>query len=129
MKKGIKGTIAVLLAAAGMVTVMAGCAPKTAPAPVQQAAIVCDWDKVNSALGRYEFGKTYYLESDYKDDEETLESVTIVNYDPTSPKAFKEVPCQILISYGRTAELKPNGNDKERGYHRFPRPARSRPCP
>ena len=111
MKKGIKGTLAVFLAAAGMITVMAGCAPKTTPAPKEQTAISFDWDKVNGALGRYEFGKTYYLESDYMDDEKTLESVTIVNYDPDSPKAFKEVPFQILISYGRTAELKPDGND------------------
>ena len=111
MEKGIKGTIAIFVVAAGMLTVMAGCAPKTTPAPKEQIAISFDWDKVNGALGRYEFGKTYYLESDYMDDEKTLESVTIVNYDPDSPKAFKEVPFQILISYGRTAELKPDGND------------------
>ena len=111
MKKGIKGTIAILLIAAGMVTVMAGCAPKTAPAPKEQIAISFDWDKVNGALGRYDFGKTYYLDSDYKDDEKTIESVTIVNYDPDSPNAFKEVPFQILISYGRASELKPEGKE------------------
>ena len=111
MKKGIKGTIAILLTVAGMITVMAGCAPKTTPAPKEQIAISFDWDKVNGALGRYEFGKTYYLESEYMNDEKTLESVTIVNYDPDSPKAFKEVPFQILISYGRASELKPEGKE------------------
>lgn len=111
MKKGIKGTVAILLMAAGMVTVMTGCAPKAETAPRQQVAVECDWDRINESLGRYDFGKTYYLDSDYKDDEKTIESVTIVNYNPDSPKAFKEVPCQILISYGRAAELRPDGND------------------
>ncbi len=113
MKKGIKGTIAIFVIAAGMVTVMAGCAPKAAPAPAptQQVTVDSDWDKVNGALERYDFGKTYYLDSDYKNDEKTIESVTIVNYDPDSPKAFKEVPFQILISYGRMSELKPDGKE------------------
>ena len=66
---------------------------------------------MNSALEKYGFGKTFYLDTDYKDEEQTLGEVSIVNYDPASVKAFREVPCQIMISYGKTTELKENGKD------------------
>lgn len=113
MKKGIKGIIAGLIITMSLGIVAAtGCSAKTQPAVVtEQVTVSCDWDKVNSALEKYGFGKTFYLESDYKDEEKTLETVSIVNYDPTSVKAFREVPCQIMISYGRTTELKENGKD------------------
>lgn len=113
MKKGIKGIIAGLIITMSLGMVAAtGCSAKTEPEHVtEQVTVSCDWDKVNSALEKYEFGKTFYLESDYKDDEKTLGAVSIVNYDPTSVKAFRKVPCQIMISYGRTTELKENGKD------------------
>ena len=119
MKKGIKGIIAGLIITMSLgMTAATGCSAKTAPAApadpavtTAQVTVTCDWDKVNSALEKYGFGKTFYLESDYKDEEKTLGSVSIVNYDPASVKAFKEVPCQIMISYGRTTELKENGKD------------------
>lgn len=113
MKKGIKGIIAGLIITMSLgMTAATGCSAKQAPAAAtEQVTVTCDWDNVNSALEKYDFGKTFYLESDYKDDEKAIGSVSIVNYDPASVKAFKEVPCQIMISYGRTAELKENGKD------------------
>lgn len=114
MKKGIKGIIAGLIFTMSLgMTSATGCSAKAAPAvtTTEQVTVICDWDKVNSALEKYGFGKTFYLESDYKDEETTLGSVSVVNYDPASAKAFKEVPCQIMISYGKATELKGNGKD------------------
>ena len=114
MKKGIKGIIAGLIITMSLgMTAAIGCSAKQAPAATatEQVTVTCDWDKVNSALDKYDFGKTFYLESDYKDDEMAIGSVSIVNYDPASAKAFREVPCQIMISYGKTTELKENGKD------------------
>ena len=113
MKKGIKGIIAGLIITMSLGMMAAtGCSAKTEPTTVtEQVTVNCDWDKVNSALEKYDFGKTFYLDSDYKDEEKTLGAVSIVNYDPASVKAFREVPCQIMISYGKTTELKENGKD------------------
>ena len=99
MKKGIKGIIAGLIITMSLgMTAATGCSAKQAPAATatEQVTVTCDWDKVNSALDKYDFGKTFYLESDYKDDEKAIGSVSIVNYDPASAKAFREVPCQIM---------------------------------
>lgn len=87
MKKGIKGIIAGLIITMSLgMTAATGCSARTAPAaaPTEQVMVTCYWDKVNSALEKYGFGKTFYLESDCKDDEKTLGSVSIINYDPAS---------------------------------------------
>ena len=91
-----------------------GCSAKKEPtAAPDQGTVAVAWDKVNSALEKYDFGKTYYLDSDYKDEETSLGTVSIVNYDPASAKGFKEVSCQIMISYGKTATLSAGGKDYE----------------
>lgn len=110
MKKGIKGIIAGLIILMSIGTpALTGCAAKAETAVTEQVSVEYDWDKTNSALEKYGFGKTYYLDPDYKDDEKAAGTVSIYNYDPESPTAFKDVPCQITISYGRTEELKANG--------------------
>ena len=113
MKRKNKGIIAglIITMSFGMMAVT-GCSAKTEPsAAVEQVMAGCDWDRVNSALEKYDFGKTFYLDQDYQDEERSFDSVSIVNYDPESVMAFKEVPCQIMISYGRTTELKAGGKD------------------
>lgn len=110
MKKGIKGIIAGLIILMSIGTpALTGCAAKAETAVTEQVSVECDWDKTNSALEKYGFGKTYYLNPDYKDDEKNAGTVIIYNYDPESRDGFREVPCQITISYGRTEELKANG--------------------
>ena len=110
MRKCIKKTIAglIIVMSLGMAAVT-GCSAKTETAVTEQVMVNCDWNKVNAALAKYDFGKTYYLDPDYEDEEKESGWVSIINYDPASINGFKEVPCQIMISYGTTEDLKENG--------------------
>ena len=61
MKKGIKGIIAGLIITMSLgMTAATGCSAKQAPAATatEQVTVTCDWDKVNSALDKYDFGKS-----------------------------------------------------------------------
>lgn len=69
---------------------------------VSTARIECGWEQVNSSIGAYKFGEKYFIEKDYKEDEEISNSVCIYNYDPEDPGAFRNVPCQITLSFGQT---------------------------
>lgn len=84
---------------------IAGCGrsvkAETEQTAVSTVRIECGWEQVNSSIGAYKFGEKYFIEKDYKDDEETMNSVYIYNYDPDEPKAFKSVPYQIMLSYGQ----------------------------
>ena len=85
---------------------IAGCGrsvmTETEPSAVSTVRIECGWEQVNSSIGAYKFGEKYFIEKDYKDDEETMNSVYIYNYEPDVPKAFKSVPYQIMLSYGQS---------------------------
>lgn len=69
---------------------------------VSTVRIECGWDQINRSIGAYKFGEKYFIEKDYKEDEEISNSVYIYNYDPGEPQAFKSVPFQVMLSFGQT---------------------------
>ena len=105
MKDHIMKTLAITaVLLAGLA--IAGCGrnvkAETEQTSVRTVRIECGWEQINSSIGAYKFGEKYFIEKDYKDDEETMNSVYIYNYDPDEPKAFKSVPYQIMLSYGQS---------------------------
>ena len=102
MKNHIKKSIVTVVLLAGLM--LTGCA-KTAPATrssvTSEVKVECEWEKINEAIGSYKFGDKYFLDEEYKDDEKTLNSVYVYNFDPDEPKAFKNVPYQIMLIYGQ----------------------------
>ncbi len=110
MNRKIKKIIAGLIIIMSLgVSAAAGCSAKTETTVTEQVTVNCNWDRVNAALKKYDFGKTYYLDPDYEEEEEESGCVSIVNYDSQSINGFKEVPYQLMISYGKTEKLNDNG--------------------
>lgn len=71
-----------------------------------------DWEKVNAALSSYDFASNgYYLETEYLENEEVFNCVSVINYDDSREMAFKEVDYQLLISYGECSELNAVGTE------------------
>ena len=62
----------------------------------------CNWETVNSSLEEYAFGGKYFLPEDYKEDEDDSNNVSVFNYDPSNASSFKDVPYQVMLSYGQT---------------------------
>lgn len=102
MKNHIKKSIITIALLAGlMLTGCAKTAPVTSQSTTSEVKVECEWEKINEAIGSYKFGDKYFLDEEYKDDEKSLNSVYVYNYDPDEPKAFKNVPYQITLSYGQ----------------------------
>ncbi len=65
-----------------------------------------DWESVNEAIEKYDFeAKGYWLGSEYKEEQEEFNCVSVTNYDDSKAGAFKEVEYQLLITYGECAKL------------------------
>ena len=104
MKNHIMKTL-VITAALLTGLVVAGCGrsvkTETEQSAVSTVRVECGWEQINSSIEAYKFGEKYFIEKEYKEDEEALNSVYIYNYAPDIPKAFKNVPYQIMIAYGQ----------------------------
>ena len=58
---------------------------------VSTVRIECGWDQINRSIGAYKFGEKYFIEKDYKEDEEISNSdpmITVSLVDNTSKNTY-----------------------------------------